>query len=87
MWLVRKYRDELLIIVTMLVGVQLILNGFQLDSKSSLTAIVIISLALVGVLVQYAHYLREIEAKTPLIDSQQADSSLDFFESLEIDEV
>ena len=86
LWLVRKYRDELLIIVTMLVGVQLILNGFRLDSKSSLTAIVIISLALVGVLVQYAHYLREIEAKTPLIGSQQTDSSLDFFQSLEIDE-
>ena len=86
LWLVRKYRDEILIIVTMLVGVQLIQDGFQFDSRSSLTAIIIISLALVGVLVQYADYLREMETKTPLMDSQQAASSLTFFESLEIDE-
>ena len=85
-WLVRKYGDEIIIIVTMLVGVQLILNGFQFDSKSSLTAIIIITLALVGVLVQYADYLREMESKAPLIGSQQADSTLDFFQSLEIDE-
>jgi hypothetical protein len=85
-WLVRKYGDEVIIIVTMLVGVQLILDGFQLDSKSSLTAMIIITLALVGVLVQYADYLREMESKAPLIGSQQADSTLDFFQSLEIDE-
>jgi hypothetical protein len=85
-WLVRKYGDEIIIIVTMLVGVQLILNGFQFDSKSSLTAIIIITLALVGVLVQYADYLREMESKAPLIGTQQADSTLDFFQSLEIDE-
>ena len=78
--------NTILIIVTMLVGVQLILNGFRLDSKSSLTAIVIISLALVGVMVQYADYLREIEAKTPLLGSQQTDSSQAFFQSLELDE-
>ena len=86
LWLVRKYRDEILIIVTMLVGVQLIQDGFRLDSKSSLTAIIIITLALVGVLVQYADYLREMESKAPLIGSQQADSTLVFFQSLEIDE-
>jgi len=86
LWLVRKYRDEILIIVTMLVGVQLIQDGFRLDSKSSLTAIIIITLALVGVLVQYADYLREMESKAPLIGSQQADSTLAFFQSLEIDE-
>lgn len=86
LWLIRKYRDEILIIVTMLVGVQLILNGFQFDSKSSLTAIIIITLALVGVVVQYADYLRELEAKTPLIESQQTASSLAFFQDLEINE-
>jgi hypothetical protein len=85
-WLARKYGDEIIIIVTMLVGVQLIQDGFRLDSQSSLTAIIIISLALVGVLVQYADYLREMEAKAPLIGSQYADSSLEFFQNLEIDE-
>ncbi len=84
-WLARKYGDEIIIIVTMLVGVQLIQDGFRLDSKSSLTAIIITALALVGVLVQYADYLREMESKAPLIGSQQADSTLDFFQSLEID--
>jgi hypothetical protein len=85
-WLARKYGDEIIIIVTMLVGVQLIQDGFRFDSKSSLTAIIIITLALVGVLVQYADYLREMESKAPLIGSQQADSTLAFFQSLEIDE-
>jgi hypothetical protein len=70
----------------MLVGVQLILDGFQFDNKSGLTAIIMISLALVGVLVQYADYLREMEAKTPLLSSQQAASSLDFFQDLEIED-
>jgi len=84
--LIRKYRDEFLIIVTMLVGVQFIRDGFRFDSNSSLTAIIIITLALVGVLVQYADYLREMEVKSPLIGSQQTASSLDFFQSLEIDE-
>jgi hypothetical protein len=84
--LIRKYRDDFLIILTMLVGVQLIQDGFRLDGQSSLTAIIFITLALVGVLVQYADYLREMEAKTPLIVSEEAASSLDFFQNLEIDE-
>ena len=65
-WLARKYGDEIIIIVTMLVGVQLIQDGFRFDSKSSLTAIIIITLALVGVLVQYADYLREMEFQSSL---------------------
>jgi hypothetical protein len=86
LWLIRKYQDELLIIMSMLVGIQLIQDGFRLDGQSSLTAIIIITLALIGVLVQYADFLREMEAKTPLIVSEEAASSLDFFQSLEIDE-
>jgi len=86
LWLARKYRDEILIIVTMLVGVQLIHDGFRFDSTSSVTAILMIILALVGILVQYAGYLRELEAKTPLLSGETTVSSVAYFQDLELDE-
>ena len=86
LWLIHKYREPILIIVTMLVGVELIRDGFRLDSQSSLTAIIIITLALVGILVQYADYLRETEAKTPLVETQQTASSVAYFQSFEMEE-
>jgi len=61
LWLVRKARDEALVLITMLVGVQIIQNALGLSTTSSWTAIIMITLALAGVLVQYASYLRELK--------------------------
>ena len=85
-WLIRRYRDEILILVTVIIGTELIDDALQFNGNSSFSAIVILSLALIGILVQYAEYLREKEAKTSLVDSQQSASSLAFFQSLEMDE-
>jgi hypothetical protein len=85
-WLIRRYRDEVLILVTVIIGTELIDDALQFNGNSSLSAIAILGLALAGILVQYADYLREKEAQTPLVDSQQFVSSLAFFQSLEMDE-
>ena len=43
LWLVRRVRDEALILITMLIGVQLIQDALGLNPDSSWTAILIIS--------------------------------------------
>jgi len=65
-WLVRHFRDEALIIITMLVGAELVFRGLRLSDSSSLTALLLLSLGLLSVVVQYADYLRELKADTPL---------------------
>ena len=83
LWLVREIRDEALILITMLVGTQLILDAFGFSPTSSWTAIIMITLALAGVLVQYAIYLREI--KSDELTPQPHPSSLAYFQDLELD--
>ena len=83
LWLVQKARDEALILITMLVGVQLIQNSLGLSGDSSWTAIFLITLGLAGILVQYAGYLREI--KSDKLTPEAHPSSLAYFQDLEID--
>jgi hypothetical protein len=85
LWLVRSYREQALILITMLIGIQMIQNALSLNSASSLTAIILLSLALAGVLVQYADHLRELKASTRLTEPELAAESLAFFEDLEED--
>jgi hypothetical protein len=61
LWFVRKYRDEALILITMVLGTQLIILGLGISTRSSWTAIVALGLALFGVVRQYADYLSESE--------------------------
>lgn len=65
-WLIRSYRDEALILVTVVLGVEIIFLSLRLNSDSSLTAVLLLSLALAGVVVQYADYLRSLKADTVL---------------------
>lgn len=65
-WLTRRYSDNLLIIITVILGVRLIGLALRLDNESSFTAVIILSLALIGIVVQYAQYLRELKAAEPL---------------------
>ena len=83
LWLIRTIRDEALILITMLVGTELILDGFGFSSTSSWTAIIMITLALGGVLVQYAIYLREI--KSDELHPEPNPSSIAYFQDLELD--
>lgn len=83
MWLVSKARDEALILITMLVGTQFIQNSLGLSKDSSWTAIIMITLALAGVLVQFADYLREIKANQQSLEPQA--SSIAYFQDLELE--
>jgi hypothetical protein len=65
LWFVRKYRDEVLILITMLLGLEMIGLGLGLSTSSSWTAVIALSLALLGVIWQYADYLRELKVTSP----------------------
>lgn len=82
-WLVRQKRNEALILITMLVGTQIIRGTLQLDQGSSWTAIFMIILALAGVLVQYADALREERASQVALEPHP--SSVAYFQNLELD--
>ena len=60
LWFVRNYRDEGLILISMVVGTEMIVLGMGLDTNSSWTAVVALSLALFSVIYQYAAYQREL---------------------------
>ena len=83
LWLIQKERDETLILITMLVGVQFIQDSLGLSGDTSWTAIILIALGLAGVLIQYAGYLREIKANQQTIEPQFA--SLAYFQNLDLD--
>ena len=86
LWLVRKSRDEALILITMLIGVQLIQDSVGFSLSSSWTAIIILSLGLAGLLVQYAFYLRQLKATERQTEPEQHASSLAYFQNLQLEE-
>ncbi|MCA9875201.1 MAG: hypothetical protein KC441_16135 [Anaerolineales bacterium] len=65
-WFVRAFRDEALILLTVIMGVEIIYLALGLSSSRAFTAVILLSLALAGVVVQYADYLRGVKAQTPL---------------------
>jgi hypothetical protein len=84
LWLIRESRDEALILITMLIGVQFIQDAVGFDKSNSWTAIIILTLGLAGVLVQYAYYLREIKAEST--EPEPSASSVAYFQNLQLDE-
>ena len=86
LWLIRKSRDEALILITMLIGVQFIQETLGFDKNSSWTAIIILTLGLAGMLVQYSHYLRELKARSEQIEPRPHTSSVAYFQNLQLDE-
>jgi len=85
-WLIRASKDEALILITMLIGVQFIQDVLGLDKSSSWTAIFILSLGLAGLLVQYAVYLREMEAVSELTAPEPLESSVAYFQDLQLED-
>ena len=83
LWVVRRSRDEALILITMLIGVQLIQDAVGLNLDSSWTAILIITLGLAGILTQYAVYLREQQQGQTELEPHA--SSIAYFRDLELD--
>lgn len=84
-WLVRQSRDEALIFITMLIGVLLMQAAITLRHTNSWTAIIFLSLALAGVLVQYAQYLREVKANSELAEPEPLASSVAYFQDIQFE--
>jgi uncharacterized membrane protein YuzA (DUF378 family) len=75
-----------LILITVLIGVQFIQEILGFDKSSSWTAIIILSLGLAGMLVQYSYYLRELKARSEQIEPMPHASSVAYFQNLQLDE-
>jgi len=86
LWLIRVSRDEALILITVLIGVQFIQDVFGFDKSNSWTAIIILSLGLAGLLVQYAFYLRQLKAIEQQTEPTPQASSLAYFQDLQLDD-
>jgi hypothetical protein len=84
LWLVREARDEALILITMVIGAEIIHDALGLSDTSSFTAVIMLGLALAGLLVQYAAYLRELKGSTPLTAPEPLTSSVAYFQDLEL---
>ncbi len=84
-WLIRSYRDEALILITVVLGAELINDALDLSAARSLTAILILGLSLAGILVQYGDYERKRRAALGLTEPEPMPSSVAFFQNLELD--
>lgn len=58
-YLMKQYQDGFMIMVSMLLGVEIIYRALGLPSDKSFTAVILLSLALLSVVVQYADLLRD----------------------------
>ena len=81
---VRKNRDEGLILITMIMGVEVIQDALGLNPASSWTAIAILGLALAGLLVQYTDYVRGIKASSTADGPPLPASSMATFQDLDL---
>jgi hypothetical protein len=58
-WATRQSPEQALILISVLIGARTIGNVLNLDPSSSWTAVILLSLTLTGIVVQYASLLRE----------------------------
>ena len=58
-WVTRQDPDQALILISVVIGARTIADGLNLDPSQNITAVISLGLALTGVVVQYASYLRE----------------------------
>jgi peptidoglycan/LPS O-acetylase OafA/YrhL len=58
-WITRQDPEQSMILISVIIGANTIIEALNLDQASSFTAVIALSLALTGVVVQYASYLRE----------------------------
>lgn len=64
LYFTRQNEGIAVIIVSVFIGTDIIITVLDLSSQRSITAVIAISLALLGLVVQYAQYLRENKAES-----------------------
>jgi hypothetical protein len=83
--LIRWNREEALILLSVIVGVELINDSVGLDPTRGFTAIIILGLALAGILVQYGIYLREHMPEVVGASPDPVATGLAYFQELDLD--
>ena len=64
-YLTLKYPRRAIVLISVLIGAEIINAALGLNPSNSLTAVILLSLALVGVVVQYAEYARQNQFNQP----------------------
>ena len=80
LFLTRRSEAVALIMITVFVGTDIIIKALGLSPEKSFTAVITISLALFGLVVQYAQYLREIKADRPQIVADSETPVTEYFD-------
>jgi len=80
LYLTRRSEAISLIMITVFVGTDIIIKALGLSTEKSFTAVVTISLALFGLVVQYAQYLREIKADLPQVVAEGETPITEYFD-------
>ena len=80
LYLTRRSEDVALILISVFVGTDFIVRALHLSPEWSITAVITISLALFGLVVQYAQYLREIKAEMPHFVAETGTPATEFFD-------
>jgi len=62
--LTRRSQDVAIILISIVNGPEIFVQALRLNRSANLTAVITLNLALIGVVVQYASYLREERAET-----------------------
>lgn len=74
-YLTRRSTAEALILISVALGASIINKALGLPNDSSLTAVLMLSLALVGIVVQYAAYMREAPPPRTVLPAVPAPAS------------
>jgi len=70
-----------MVLISVIIGVEIIYAALNLNPSSSITAVVLLSLALVGMVVQYAEYARQTQMNLPVgVALNPIDASLELEE-------
>lgn len=80
-YLTLKYPRRAMVLISVIIGVEIIYAALNLNPSSSITAVVLLSLALVGMVVQYAEYARQTQMNLPVgVALNPIDASLELEE-------
>jgi hypothetical protein len=82
LFLTRRSEAIAIILISVFVGADIVGRALSMDPSKSITAVVLISLALLGLVVQYAQYLREVKAEvtSPFAASTSAAPAPEYFD-------
>ncbi|MDX1414034.1 MAG: DUF4203 domain-containing protein [Candidatus Promineifilaceae bacterium] len=80
LFLTRRSEAVALILISVFVGTDILVRALNLSSTSSWTAVISISIALLGLVVQYAQYLREIKGEMHHFYAEAGTPAPEFFD-------